>query len=342
MPKDNKQDQMIYEESTSETFEPIRRIKKVETVEYIMVGELKPHPENETIYGNEEDITDLIPIIEAQGILDPLVITDNNVIISGHRRWKVAMHLGYSTVPCILRHYESSEEELAELLSLNVNRIKTNEQKTREGIALVETLSSDALLRKMAALKQNVTVVDDSSTTGGEASDNEGGEAVKGKTRDKVAEAVGLASGKTFDRSKAVVDKIDSLKKEGKNEEASLFVSVLNRKPTAAHDLLEVDIASLSEEVKEKIKIGKAAPRSFKKKKDDSDKPKKEPTPYVEVKKTVDDTNKEILATVKLLSNAQDLSQKKGIHKSLDATIVACRELIEAIESIRHPETKTE
>ncbi len=310
------------------------RVEATKEIVEIEIDKLKSHPENDAIYGTDEDVSDLIPIIEVQGILDPLVVTDNNVIISGHRRWKAAKHLGYSTVPCIVRHYDGSEEELAELLSLNVNRIKTNEQRTREGIRMVETLSSDAILRKMAALKQNQSVVVESSTTGGETNDGEESKVDKGKTRDKVAEAVGLASGKTFDRSKAVVDKIDSLKNEGKNEEASLFISVLNRKPTAAYDLLEVDIASLSDDVKDKLRTGKAAPRSFKKKKDAPEPLKKQSARQEKLKEDIKTTNSGISKLKKSVATMKNINDEPDIRKSLETTLKACNDLTKTLESV--------
>jgi hypothetical protein len=49
--------------------------------------ELKPHPINKTLYGDEEPDDTLIDSILKNGQLEPIIITKNNVIISGHRRW---------------------------------------------------------------------------------------------------------------------------------------------------------------------------------------------------------------------------------------------------------------
>ena len=99
----------------------------VMTVEFqlIPVDQLKPHPKNVLIYGQDEDVTDLKDQITAYGkILDPLKVTENYTIISGHRRWKAAKELGIPTVPCEYVKFDSDEEELAALVLYNYKREK--------------------------------------------------------------------------------------------------------------------------------------------------------------------------------------------------------------------------
>ena len=59
---------------------------------------LKPHPRNSSIYGENEDISKLIESICQSGWIKPLVITSDNVIISGHRRWEAALELGIESI----------------------------------------------------------------------------------------------------------------------------------------------------------------------------------------------------------------------------------------------------
>ncbi len=134
----------------------------------VNVDNLKPHPRNVEIYGNE-DVTDLIAQIEASGkIFNPIKIKEDYTIISGHRRWRAAKALDMQEVPCEYVSFDSYEEELAALVMFNYQRQKTNEQKTREGMLLEETLRDESALRRISTLKQNQShpEVDSESTSG--------------------------------------------------------------------------------------------------------------------------------------------------------------------------------
>ena len=69
------------------------------------VSDLKPHPLNAQVYGYYDSLTDnadLAESIKKHGILTPLLVTMDNVIISGYRRWNAARELGLSEVPVIV------------------------------------------------------------------------------------------------------------------------------------------------------------------------------------------------------------------------------------------------
>ena len=238
----------------------MREVKQVGT------SQLKPHPLNKEIYG-QEDISEMITKIQTVGrILVPLVITENNVIISGHRRWEAAQALKPSYVPCEVISFSSDEEEKSALVLYNSNRTKTLEQRTREGMSLEKTISIDSFLIRLSNLKQNQTDMDESSTSeDDEIKTSANSEKKKIKlTRDKVAEAVGIKSGKTYERAKKVLERVDALRSEGNIEDADLFIIVLNRSASAAVDLLEVDLGKLTRDDRDGIKVGKIAPNVFK------------------------------------------------------------------------------
>lgn len=191
-------------------------------VKLININELTPHPSNVKIYG-EESIEDLVVQIEAYGgIADPLKIKEDYTIISGHRRWQAARELGMTDVPCQIVSYDSEEEELAALVMLNYHRAKTNEQKAREGMVLEQVLRAEGMERKLKALKQNQADRDPGSPTAASEENDDPSEDTatgdkKGRTRDIVADAVNISSGRNFDRMKRVIQTADALKKEGKD-----------------------------------------------------------------------------------------------------------------------------
>ncbi len=90
--------------------------------------DLKPHPLNKEIYGDETADPDLIESIKNKGILETLVIRDDDVILSGHRRWMAAKELKLDKVPCRSITFSDALDEEEALIEFNRQRKKTPEQ----------------------------------------------------------------------------------------------------------------------------------------------------------------------------------------------------------------------
>ena len=91
---------------------------------YLSPEELKPHPKNAEIYEERADPEFEKSIFE-NGILEPLVVTSQNVILSGARRWKVALKIGLEKIPCRI---EDPEDEVKAILEYNRYRQKTSRE----------------------------------------------------------------------------------------------------------------------------------------------------------------------------------------------------------------------
>ena len=120
--------------------EIIEESKQKTTKEKFTVGffdvdpkELKPHPANPKIYGEDEDISDLIQLISESGFDERLIVNTKGEIVSGNRRNRTALKLELVTVPIEVKAFDSIEEEIRFLLSKNATRTKTVFQKVREG-----------------------------------------------------------------------------------------------------------------------------------------------------------------------------------------------------------------
>jgi ParB/RepB/Spo0J family partition protein len=181
---------------------------------------LKPHPRNTSIYGDDEDVSDLVDLISSSGWIKPLVVTPSNTIVSGHRRWKAAIKLGLETVPCVEREFPDELAELQALLLENASRHKTNEQKVREGQAWESIESELARARKLSTQNNNSaraewknfsTQVDDF-----------------GRVRDRIAQRVGLGSGVTYSKAAKVVNLIDESVGLDDRQQAAALRSILN------------------------------------------------------------------------------------------------------------------
>ena len=127
-------------------------MKSTTTRKNIPVSNLKPSPENGSIYNqrgpDHPDQRGLIESIRKSGVLSPLQVSRDWFIISGHSRLAAAQHVGLTTVPVeilpIRRSDHSSDEWVKILREHNHGRTKTIDEMTRE--ALVD-VSDDMVLR---------------------------------------------------------------------------------------------------------------------------------------------------------------------------------------------------
>lgn len=154
---------------------------------------------NIEIYG-QEDVTELQQSITESGWIKPLTVNPEYVVISGHRRYHAAKALGYTTLPVVIEVFASPEAEMERLLRENENRGKTPEQQIKEGMEWEPIEEARAKARQ------------------GERNDLTSGKIlpdVAGKVVDVIARRVGLGSGETYRKGKAVVDRINTELKTG-------------------------------------------------------------------------------------------------------------------------------
>jgi len=216
----------------------------------ISIDKLKPHPRNKDIYGDEsESIKELAELIRKSNMVTNLIINQNNVIISGHRRYYACLILNVKEVPCIQIVFKDENEELERLLLENQHREKTTHQKMKETKLWEGIEKEKAKDRQGIAGSRNLGLVTDS-----------GPELDKREVRDILAEKVGLGSGKTYERAKPVMKKIDELKEIGSDRDAEFLITVLNESVRGAKDLSELEsLDSISDELKGQV-ISKELP----------------------------------------------------------------------------------
>lgn len=222
------------------------------------ITDLKPHPKNEEIYGYDEDIADLVERIRQSGQVHTLVINQEGYILAGHRRRRACMELGIKTVDVEIRQFSYPEEEVEFIINDNHYREKTVEQKAREAKALKEAESEKAKRRQatstggirpqlVAKLPQAEKHIE------------------QGRSRDIVAQKVGLKSGREVDRAIRAVETIDKLKENGRTEDAELIKGVLNNRSASAADELarNIDKVQIPDEDKILVKQGKKSPNKY-------------------------------------------------------------------------------
>jgi hypothetical protein len=100
---------------------------------------LKPSPENEHLYrapADDPDIDGLAASIKNDGLHEPLIVTSDNFIVSGHRRRAALQRIGRAWVPCRVlpfrRDSKTTDEYIALLREHNRQRDKTAAEQARE------------------------------------------------------------------------------------------------------------------------------------------------------------------------------------------------------------------
>jgi N6-adenosine-specific RNA methylase IME4 len=174
---------------------------------------LIPNKYSEGIYG-EDGFQDLLESIKELGILQPLHVTAEGVIVSGHRRWRAAQAARQEGVPIripvIRETYASELDECQAVIEFNRYRIKTGQQLYNEGKALKEIEAAKAKKRQLSELKQgDRTPVKEIFPE-------------RGQSRDIIAQSIGLGSGRQWDKLEYVAEHKPQLLNEIKPDGISI------------------------------------------------------------------------------------------------------------------------
>lgn len=93
-------------------------------MQQLNINELKPHPKNNEFF---DDMTGdaweaFKESIKTSGIIEPIVVTKDMIIVSGHQRVRAAKELGLSTVIVDIRKYENDDKVLKDLIETNIRQ----------------------------------------------------------------------------------------------------------------------------------------------------------------------------------------------------------------------------
>lgn len=93
-------------------------------MQQINVNELKPHPRNNEFFDDMtgEKWNEFIESVKSRGVIEPIVITPNKTIVSGHQRVRACKELGISTVMCDVHTYDNEDQIIQDLIETNVKQ----------------------------------------------------------------------------------------------------------------------------------------------------------------------------------------------------------------------------
>lgn len=115
------------------------------------IDSIRPAPENELLYrpvsSTDPDIIALSESIRTHGIKEPLVVSIDNYILSGHRRHCAARLAGLKTVPVRVENIRRTDPGFVGMLrEFNRQRVKTLAEITREEVISADPEEAHRLL----------------------------------------------------------------------------------------------------------------------------------------------------------------------------------------------------
>jgi hypothetical protein len=120
------------------------------------VSSLKPSPENTHLYrpiDDDPEIDKLAESIAKIGLCEPLIVTLDNYIVSGHRRHAALLRIGQVFAPCrvlpVRRDAMTTDEYLALLREHNRQRNKTVAEQVREELVDIDPEEAHRRLREL-------------------------------------------------------------------------------------------------------------------------------------------------------------------------------------------------
>lgn len=93
-------------------------------MQQININELKPHPRNNEFFDDltGEKWNEFLESIKSRGVIEPIVTTQDNVIVSGHQRVRACKELGISQIMCDIHFYHNEDEVLQDLIETNIRQ----------------------------------------------------------------------------------------------------------------------------------------------------------------------------------------------------------------------------
>ena len=93
-------------------------------MQLMKIEELKPHPRNSEFFDDMtgEKWQEFLESIKTSGVIEPIVITQDKVIVSGHQRVRACKELGITEIMTEMRSYDSEDKIIKDLLETNVRQ----------------------------------------------------------------------------------------------------------------------------------------------------------------------------------------------------------------------------
>ena len=120
---------------------------------------IRPAPDNVEIYRgiSFDDVTELVNSIRERGIQEPILLSSDGFIISGHRRYQAAQYAGLSEVPVRVHPISRADDHagfVKLLVEMNTQRVKGADVLLAEAVVKSDPTEAHKLLVEARAAKE--------------------------------------------------------------------------------------------------------------------------------------------------------------------------------------------
>lgn len=92
----------------------------------ILVSELKRYSLADVVKGCDliegKEYESFVQSVKSFGVISPIIVTPENVVISGWTRVRACKDLGLEFIPAIIQEFESLEDEIIAMCDCNLSR----------------------------------------------------------------------------------------------------------------------------------------------------------------------------------------------------------------------------
>ncbi len=96
--------------------------KRKKTIRYVDPGKIKPDPKNPRTTFDEAQVEGMAASLLSEGMINPIEIDDNNMIVTGEIRWRGAVNAGLNPIPTTLFNPETPAHRLLRQLVENLHQ----------------------------------------------------------------------------------------------------------------------------------------------------------------------------------------------------------------------------
>ena len=91
-------------------------------MEFMNPNDLKSHPRNTEFFDDMDGQKweDFLKSVRTSGIIEPVIVTQDLVIVSGHQRVRAAKAIGLTKIAVEVRHYADDDKVLKDLIETNI------------------------------------------------------------------------------------------------------------------------------------------------------------------------------------------------------------------------------
>ena len=88
------------------------------------INELRPHPRNNEFFDDMsgEKWQEFLESIKTSGVIEPIVVTQDKVIVSGHQRVRACKELGIEEILAEVKVYDNEDDIIKDLLETNIRQ----------------------------------------------------------------------------------------------------------------------------------------------------------------------------------------------------------------------------